>query len=348
MTELLTATQMRAIEQAAIESGEVTGLELMERAGAGVVEAVFEEWPELSEGVRRAVVLCGPGNNGGDGFVVARLLADRGWTVDVFLYGDPEELPPDAKTNCERWCEVGQISDMREMRAAFETMDLFVDGGFGTGLRRALPAEFQDVFQWQVLQLADRMFSRNVAIDVPSGICSDSGKQIGPVSLVADLIVTFHRAKVGVYMNLPFTPDVVRVKPIGLNETLPAEVADAQLVRLVDVAEIDRANVKKHRFQHKFDHGHALILTRGRRANRGRASGSPWCIADWCGSGDIGCATGSANGGGVTDHGLDAHSRKRPTCVKRHTGRSTYKCTLSWARSRTAGSSGRTTGCYTE
>ena len=85
MTELLTAAQMRAIEQAAIASGEVTGLELMERAGRGVVEAIFEEWPELKATSYRAVVLCGPGNNGGDGFVVARLLKDWGWEVEVFL-----------------------------------------------------------------------------------------------------------------------------------------------------------------------------------------------------------------------------------------------------------------------
>ena len=67
MTELLTAAQMKAIEQAAIDSGEVTGLELMERAGRGVVEAVFEEWPGLAKTSHKAVVLCGPGNNGGDG-----------------------------------------------------------------------------------------------------------------------------------------------------------------------------------------------------------------------------------------------------------------------------------------
>jgi len=74
MTELLTAAQMRAIEEAAIASGEVTGLELMERAGRGVVEAILEWRPELAKASRKAVVLCGPGNNGRDGFVVARLL----------------------------------------------------------------------------------------------------------------------------------------------------------------------------------------------------------------------------------------------------------------------------------
>jgi hydroxyethylthiazole kinase-like uncharacterized protein yjeF len=108
MTELLTAAQMRAIEQAAIASGEVTGLELMERAGRGVVEAIFEEWPELKATSHRAVVLCGPGNNGGDGFVVARLLKEWGWEVEVFLYGDPERMPPDARVNYERWLGWGR------------------------------------------------------------------------------------------------------------------------------------------------------------------------------------------------------------------------------------------------
>src|SRR6056297_3031142 len=110
MTELLTAAQMRAIEQAAIESGQVTGLELMERAGRGVVEAVFEEWPELAQAPHRAVVLCGPGNNGGDGFVVARLLKAWGWEVEVYLYGDGEKLPPDARVNYERWRAMGDVA----------------------------------------------------------------------------------------------------------------------------------------------------------------------------------------------------------------------------------------------
>ena len=99
MAELLTAAQMRALEAAAIASGQVTGLELMERAGAGVVQAIFEEWPELRAGPFRTVVLCGPGNNGGDGFVVARLLKEWGWEVEVFLYGDADRLSPDARVN---------------------------------------------------------------------------------------------------------------------------------------------------------------------------------------------------------------------------------------------------------
>jgi ADP-dependent NAD(P)H-hydrate dehydratase / NAD(P)H-hydrate epimerase len=81
----------------------------MERAGRGVVEAIFEEWPELRATSHRAVVLCGPGNNGGDGFVVARLLKEWGWEVEVFLYGDPERMPPDARVNYERWLGMGEV-----------------------------------------------------------------------------------------------------------------------------------------------------------------------------------------------------------------------------------------------
>ena len=93
MTELLTAAQMRAIEAAAMASGRVTGPELMERAGAGVAEAVLLHWPAFARTPQRAVVLCGPGNNGGDGFVVARLLAARGWQVTVCALGP--SLTPD-------------------------------------------------------------------------------------------------------------------------------------------------------------------------------------------------------------------------------------------------------------
>ena len=85
MTELLTAAQMRAIERAAIESGAVTGLELMERAGRGAVEAILAEWPELAKGLRRAVVLCGPGGNGGRRVRGGAAAEGAGVEVEAFL-----------------------------------------------------------------------------------------------------------------------------------------------------------------------------------------------------------------------------------------------------------------------
>ncbi|MCB6177426.1 NAD(P)H-hydrate dehydratase [Rhodobacter sp. Har01] len=236
MTELLTAAQMRAIEQAAIASGQVTGLELMERAGRGVVEAIFEEWPELRATSHRAVVLCGPGNNGGDGFVVARLLKEWGWEVEVFLYGDPERLPLDARVNCERWAVMGEVKELTEraFRAPHPIhgnaySDLYVDAIFGAGISRPLTGEALDVLTHMSGRGGDDYASRTVAIDAPSGMCLDSGCALGKSSLVdtrgyqamAALTVTFEAAKPGHYLGTgPEACGKVVVKPIGLQPWL--------------------------------------------------------------------------------------------------------------------------------
>jgi hydroxyethylthiazole kinase-like uncharacterized protein yjeF len=234
MTELLTAAQMRAIEQAAIASGEVTGLELMERAGRGVVEAIFEEWPELKATSHRAVVLCGPGNNGGDGFVVARLLKEGGWEVEVFLYGDPDKLPPDARVNWERLPDDvlrHKLSMPRPSAAETEAFQvaashvrditrspgsdrpsppfLLVDALFGIGLSRPLSGIDDLVWHWDYLtNFRDLNNTRVVAIDIPSGLDADTGNIVrgtnvsGTGVLPADLTVTFHAPKVG-HMTAP-------------------------------------------------------------------------------------------------------------------------------------------------
>jgi hydroxyethylthiazole kinase-like uncharacterized protein yjeF len=229
MPELLTAAQMRAIEQAAIASGEVTGLELMERAGRGVVEAIFEEWPELAKGSHRAVVLCGPGNNGGDGFVVARLLKEWGWEVEVFLYGDAQKLPPDARVNWERLPEGIRRRHLSLPRPSAAETEAFgesashvrditnapspdgppppfvlIDALFGIGLSRPLSGIDDLVWHWDYLtNFRDLNDARVVAIDIPSGLDADSGEIVrgnnvaGTGVLPADLTVTFHARKVG-------------------------------------------------------------------------------------------------------------------------------------------------------
>ncbi len=276
MTELLTAAQMRAIEAAAIASGAVTGLELMERAGRGVVEAIFAEWPELRATSHRAVVLCGPGNNGGDGFVVARLLKEWGWEVKVFLYGDPEKMPPDARVNYERWVGMGEVRDAdrfakdaegREIPSpALPQTDLYVDAAFGIGLNRALP----DALSWIQYQhfLSEWQVDRAVAIDIPSGLCADSGKPIvpedysGPMrrpaadgyTLEAGLTVTFHRKKLGHVLarGAQYCGKVV-VKDIGLGRTYDQRA-------VLETAARPQA-LSKRINGHKYDQGHAFILS---------------------------------------------------------------------------------------
>jgi len=231
MTELLTAAQMRAIEQVAIDSGKVTGLELMERAGRGVVEAIFEEWPELAKTDHRAVVLCGPGNNGGDGFVVARLLHEWGWQVEVFLYGDAGKLPPDAKVNYERWREMGEVEPLTDaaIDGYFEDhaeTKLAVDALFGTGLTGpflALGTVQMELNNVQALG-PNGAAQYVVSVDIPSGICSASGLYLRcedenpfDYGIMANLTVTFHSAKLGHYLaDGPDGSGKLVVKDIGL------------------------------------------------------------------------------------------------------------------------------------
>ncbi|WP_428515871.1 NAD(P)H-hydrate dehydratase [Roseovarius sp.] len=256
MTELLTAARMRAVEEAAMTSGKVTGPELMERAGRGVVEAVFEEWPDLAATSHRAVVLCGPGNNGGDGFVVARLLHERGWDVELFLFGDPEKLPPDAKTNCARWAQMGAVGDMIRDIGHGCAPHLLVDAVFGTGLSRPVEGRLAQVLA-TFDGFRDSQEGRTVAVDVPSGLCADSGRALGACAR-ADLTVTFHAAKPGHHLSRgPHQSGKLRVKGIGLE---PGAGAD-DVVRLVERP--CSGHLEKRAERHKYGHGHALVLSGG-------------------------------------------------------------------------------------
>lgn len=278
MSELLTAAQMRAIEQAAIESGEVTGLELMERAGQGVVEAILDEWPELAERGRRAAVLCGPGNNGGDGFVVARLMKERGWEVEAFSYGDAEKLPPDAKTNYKRWSELGEVGALETASFPFphdKHFDLVCDALFGTGLTRPVSGEAAKILGkirasiWPY-ERSLRPQERLVAVDIPTSLCSDSGEVLGDGEanlshFRADLTVTFHSEKVGHYLkDGPELTGKIVVKDIGL---VDKNRSRREAVRLVNSS---CSQLMKEPFHHKYQHGHALVLSGG-HGNTGAA-----------------------------------------------------------------------------
>ena len=268
MTELLTAAQMRAVERVAIESGQVTGLELMERAGRGAVDAILAEWPELADGPKRALVLCGPGNNGGDGFVVARLLKGRGWAVEVFLYGDSETLPPDARVNWEMWggSEATKPWDDEGVEDLLDkdNHDLVVDALFGIGLSRPMPNDTERAwhgFMPAVFLPPDRESRRRfVALDIPSGLSSDSGRNLEG-ALPTQLTVAFHTPKVGHYLSPEGPPQggapwCGKLVTVGIGLEHPREVENVFLV--------ERPSRKLPKPPgHKFDHGHALILSGG-------------------------------------------------------------------------------------
>lgn len=265
MDDVLTSAQMRAAEQAMIGEGAVTGLELMERAGRGVVEAILDVWPRLRGTGLRAVVLCGPGNNGGDGFVIARLLKEAGWTIDLFLHGDPARLPPDARANHDRWSAMGQVRPLDDPRGGVfggfgaTPPDLVVDAIFGTGLSRALPDDVEqaltDISHWMHRHM---IRVPCVAVDIPSGLSSDTGRALG-CSLGFDLTVTFHAPKLGHYLaDGPALCGSLRIVDIGLPRRGRFEAVPKDIVQLT------RPSPAFGRIGgHKYAHGHALILSGG-------------------------------------------------------------------------------------
>lgn len=280
MTEILSAAQMRAWEMAEIESGQVTGLALMERAGHAVVAAVLAHWPHLQTGAHRAAVLAGPGNNGGDGYVIARCLRDLGWDVHVYAYGDPARLGGDAAQNHARWAALGPVRDLLEHAQDLLEMpqDLLVDALFGTGLGRgvdgALAELLAEMFTGGALGLGGAPCPV-VAVDIPSGLCADSGRVLcgadgaDRMPVLADLTVSFHRAKRG--HHLADGPDVcgaLVVADIGLCDgpagNLPPYLAARLAPDILLAARPDPTLLDKPAGQaHKYSHGHALILSGG-------------------------------------------------------------------------------------
>ncbi len=295
-TEVLTAAQMRAVEQAALASGRASAPALMERAGQGVVAAILATWPALEqpeEGARarRAIVLCGPGNNGGDGFAVARLLHVRGWEVAVYLYGAPERLPDPARAMYDRWCEIGPVTpaeavaDVGEL-AAFGA-DLFIDALFGIGLTRPIDMAKFELALFLKFSARWRQGSGplTVSVDLPSGLCSDSGAVLGGSAMMAALTVTFHAAKLGHLLTHP-APGLAGgplrcgqlvVADIGLpradHQRLPPEaraMLPAAARATVGCDPIFPGLLAKPSWRlHKYTHGHALVLAGG--AGRGGA-----------------------------------------------------------------------------
>jgi len=237
---LLTVEQMYAADAAAAAGG-VPSLDLMEAAGAGVAEAVMG-----LGGPRRVVVLCGPGNNGGDGFVAARLLRDAGWPVRVALLGDRDGLQGDARANADRW--EGAVETLSP--EVLGDAEIVVDALFGAGLTRPVDGVVAEVVQG----IGDRQC---VAVDMPSGVHGDNGAVLG-VAPRADVTVTFFRRKPG-HLLLPgrlHCGKVITVD-IGIPETVLDDIAPAQAANgpelwlpKLPVARLD---------QHKYDRGHAMV-----------------------------------------------------------------------------------------
>ncbi len=241
---LLTSAEMGRADLLTIAGG-TPGIELMENAGRVCIEEIIKAWPEADT----AVVLCGPGNNGGDGFVIARLLREEGWNVRLALLGDEKKLKGDAAEMAARWG--GNIALMTS--AVLERADLVIDAIFGAGLDRDITG-----IAAQIIAALRNSALPVMAIDVPSGIDGTTG-QVRGVALKADLTVTFFRAKPGHYL-LPgrvFCGELV-VRDIGINEDV--------LKSIKPKTSLNGPQLWAGYFPwpslqgHKYSRGHALVI----------------------------------------------------------------------------------------
>lgn len=240
---LLTVEEMARADAAAVKAG-VPGETLMENAGRAVADSVAARWEP-----RPVAVLCGPGNNGGDGFVVARLLSQAGWPVRLALLGDRERLKGDARIHADRW--TGSVEPLSTR--LLEGAPLVIDALFGAGLSRPLEGTAAEV----VAAVAAGGL-KSVAVDMPSGVDGDTGAIRG-MAAPATLTVTFCRRKPG-HLLMPgrtLCGEVV-VADIGIPDSAVDDIAPALAANgpplWLDGFPWPRLE------QHKYSRGHALIV----------------------------------------------------------------------------------------
>ena len=237
------AAEQRALDEWAIGERGIPGLDLMERAGAGLADLVGELVP-----AGRIVAVCGNGNNGGDGFVAARLLRDRGREVDVVLLGDVEDLRGDARINAER---LPGAPPMALAASALDGAAGIIDAILGTGFSGEPRAPAADAIA-AINALSDR--ARVVACDVPSGVDASTG-EIAGAAVRAHASATFHAAKPGLWIDPGKThAGEVRVIDIGI----PAGGPGDPPVGLISERTTD-AIPRRGRASNKFAAGSVLV-----------------------------------------------------------------------------------------
>ena len=255
---LLTLEQMGRADAAAIAGG-VPGVELMENAGRAVAEVVLARYRQ-----RPVLVCCGPGNNGGDGFVAARYLAEAGWPVRLALLGDRQRLQGDAARHAALWH--GQVLALEP--SVLEDAALVIDALFGAGLDRPLEGAARSTVEQLNLQGLPV-----VAVDVPSGLSGDSGKIVGEVSIRAERTVTFFRKKPG-HLLLPGRSlcGELAVADIGIIDSVLEDIAPQAWENgptlWADCLPRRRLQDHKYRFGHAVVLGGAVMTGAGRLAAR--------------------------------------------------------------------------------
>ncbi len=246
-----TAAGVRELDRIAIEEHGIPGYTLMRRAGEGAFEDLRRHWPDAG----RLLIVCGAGNNGGDGYVIARLALEQNLEITVVSPGDTDGLKGDARTAFDDYKsaggEVGAWAEDLPGRA-----DVVVDAILGTGLDRPLRENVS-----RIVEHINKASAGVLAIDVPTGLNSDNGEILG-AAINADVTATFVGLKQGFYLGHGIDcTGTIEFHDLGV----PPHVQDRVPCSLerIDQAVIAQALPRRPRTSHKGDSGHVLLVGGG-------------------------------------------------------------------------------------
>ncbi len=245
------AAQVRELDRRAIEENDIPGYTLMYRAGEAAFHALRKRWPWA----RTVLVLCGAGNNAGDGYVLARVAETQGLKVQVVALSDPGKLDGDAAIAFQTYTTAGGTI-VEWSPALVDEADVVVDAMLGTGLSRVLAKRPREVVE--AVNGAGRPV---LALDIPTGLCADTGRVMG-AAIRADLTCTFVGLKLGLYTGegREYAGDIV-FDGLGIPEMMTRDVPCAGM-RINDTLVRDVLGTRK-RTAHKGDFGHVLVIGGG-------------------------------------------------------------------------------------
>jgi hydroxyethylthiazole kinase-like uncharacterized protein yjeF len=255
--KVVTAEEMRKIDRETVEGFGIPGVVLMERAGLAVSSKIKE-----LVGRKRVLVVSGSGNNGGDGLVVARNLHNEGWDIRVFLAARPEDLKGDALIQYKAAVNFGvNIQPIKELLTNYSSLiarhSIIVDAILGTGLSKNVTGILSDV-----IRLINKSKRPVFSVDIPSGISSDNGQVMGE-AVKAEYTVTFGLPKRGhlLYPGAEYSGKLF-IEDIGFPEELiRSEKCNVELLEKNAVSALIH---ERHRYSHKGDYGHVLVVAGSR------------------------------------------------------------------------------------
>jgi len=278
--EVYASSQVRAMDRHAIEKAGIPGYTLMQRAGGAALDVIRRHWPDVT----KIAILCGAGNNAGDGYVLARLAQAGGLEVRVAALGDPARLSGDARQAYADFTAEGGRHGAFDAPALAES-ELVVDALLGTGVDRAVEGAWRDCIEW-----VNRSELPVLALDLPSGLDADTGLPHG-TAIHAARTIAFIALKSGHFLGT--APDHVgALEFAGLDIPPSARDGASPVLRRMDGRLALSALMPRRRTAHKGDHGRVLVIGGLAMAGAARLAGE---AALRTGAGLVTIATSAAN-----------------------------------------------------